>query len=364
MKLVSVIVPTYNIEKYIAKTIQSVLAQTYTNFELLIVDDESPDRSVEICRQFHDPRIKIISQKNRGLAGARNGGIRYAQGDYIALLDGDDLWLREKLAKHIEHLENNPDVGVSFSRSEFIDAQGNSLGIFQMPKLQDITPGHLLCRNPIGNGSAPVIRREVFNAICFQDNLHGTLEDCYFDEHFRQSEDIECWFRIAAQTDWKIEGLPEALTLYRVNGEGLSANIPKQFDSWEQMIAKHRDRFPELLAEWENPARAYQLRYLARRAVRLKDGKMAVKLTHQALKTHWQIVLSEPNRTILTLAAAYMLYLLPLAFYRQCENLALQVTGLSHKFRIFRDRSLRLARNEQTLSAFPPASLAIFKLSG
>ncbi len=338
MKLVSVIVPTYNIEAYIAETIKSVLAQTYSNFELLIIDDESPDNSVKICRQFDDPRIKVISQKNRGLAGARNTGVRHAKGNYIALLDGDDLWQPEKLAKHIEYLENNPDVGISFSRSEFIDGEGNSLGIFQMPKLQDITPGHLLCRNPVGNGSAPVIRREVFEEICFQDDLHGAKEDCYFDEHFRQSEDIECWFRIAAQTDWEIAGIPEALTLYRVNGEGLSANVMKQYDSWEQMITKHRNLFPELLAKWENPARAYQLRYLARRAVRLKDGKMAVKLTHQALKTHWQIVFSEPSRTILTLAAAYMLYVFPLAFYDLCENLALKFTGISHKFQILRDR--------------------------
>ena len=96
MKLVSVIVPTYNIEQYIAETIKSVLAQTYPHFELLIIDDESPDRSVKICQQFNDPRIKIISQKNRGLAGARNTGIRNSQGAYIALLDGDDLWLPEK----------------------------------------------------------------------------------------------------------------------------------------------------------------------------------------------------------------------------------------------------------------------------
>ncbi len=334
MKLVSVIVPTYNIEQYIAETIKSVLAQTYSHFELLIINDESTDRSVEICLQFNDPRIRIISQKNRGLAGARNTGIRNAQGEYIALLDGDDLWLPEKLANHVQHLESNPDVGVSFSRSEFIDAQGNSLGIYQMPKLKDITPGHLLCRNPVGNGSAPVIRREVFDDICFQDDLHGSLENCYFDEHFRQSEDIECWLRISAQTNWKIEGLPEALTLYRVNGEGLSANILKQLDSWEQMITKHRDRYPKLLAKWENPARAYQLRYLARRAVRLKEGTMAVKLTHQALATHWKIISSEPNRTILTLAAAYMLYCLPVSFYQQCENFALQLTGFSHKLRI------------------------------
>ena len=338
MKLVSVIVPVYNVENYIAQTIDSVLNQTYTNFELLIIDDESPDRSIEIALQFDDPRIKIIRQKNRGLAGARNTGIRHAQGDCLAFLDSDDLWLPEKLAQHVKHLESAPQVGVSFSRSQFIDGEGKELGIYQMPKLQDITPDHLLCRNPIGNGSAPVIRKEVFAAICFQDNLHGEVENFYFDENFRQSEDIECWLRIAAETPWKIEGIGEALTLYRVNGEGLSANVLKQYDSWEQMIQKHRDRSPELLAKYENPARAFQLRYLARRAVRLKNGKMAVSLTHQALATHWQIILSEPSRTVQTIFAAYLLKLLPLSFYRGCEELALKLTGISQQLYILRDR--------------------------
>lgn len=338
MKLVSVIVPVYNVENYIAQTINSVLNQTYPHFELLIIDDESPDRSIEICQQFKDPRIKIISQKNRGLAGARNTGIRHAQGDYLAFLDSDDLWLPQKLAQHIKHLESFPQVGVSFSRSQFIDGQGKALGIYQMPKLQDITPDHLLCRNPIGNGSAPVIRKEVFTAICFQDNLHGEVENFYFDENFRQSEDIECWLRVAAETPWKIEGIGEALTLYRVNGEGLSANVLKQYDSWEQMVTKHRDRSPELLAQYENPARAFQLRYLARRAVRLKNGTMAVNLTHRALATHWQIILSEPNRTVQTIIAAYLLRLLPLSFYQGCEGFALKLTGVSQKLHILRDR--------------------------
>jgi glycosyltransferase involved in cell wall biosynthesis len=338
MKLVSVIVPVYKVEEYIAQTIQSVLNQTYPHFELLIIDDESSDRSVEICQQFTDPRLKIISQTNRGLAGARNTGIRNAKGDYLAFLDGDDLWLPEKLAQHVQHLESSPEIGVSFSRSQFIDRLGNSLGIYQMPKLKDITPEHLLCRNPIGNGSAPVIRRETLAAIRFTENRYGIVEDFYFDENFRQSEDIECWIRIAAQTTWKIEGIPEALTLYRVNAEGLSANILKQLDSWEQVIAKHRHHLPELVAQWEKPARAYQMRYLARRAVRLKDGSMAVKLINRALVTHWLIVLAEPNRTLLTLAAAYLLKLLPLSFYNQFETWTLKLTGLMHRMRISRDR--------------------------
>lgn len=192
MKKVSVIIPVFRVEKYINAAVKSVLEQTYKEIEIIIVDDDSPDQSVEICKQFKDSRIKIIRQGNRGLAGARNTGIRHAQAEYLAFLDGDDIWLPNKLEKHIEHLENSPNVGVSFSRSALIDEAGNLLGTYLMPKLEDITPACLLCDNPVGNGSSAVIRKEVFEDIKFQDNLYGSLEDFYFDEHFRQAEDVEC----------------------------------------------------------------------------------------------------------------------------------------------------------------------------
>jgi len=339
MKKVSVIIPAYGVEKYIATTVQSVLDQTYKNYELLIIDDGSPDRSIEICQKFTNPRIKIIHQANRGLAGARNTGIRHAQGEYLAFLDGDDLWLPEKLEKQIAHLENSPAVGVGFSRSAFINDAGKPLGTYQMPQLKGITTPYLLCRNPVGNGSAPVIRREVFDAIRFQDNLHGTLEDFYFDEHFRQSEDIECWIRISIQTDWQIEGIPEALTLYRVNSGGLSANMLKQLDSWEKVIEKTRSYAPEIVTQWEKLARAYQLRYLARRAVRLQDGSMAVELVNRALATNWRILIEEPRRTLLSLVAAYFLWLLPQSVYSQIEALALKNTGATQRRRIVQDKS-------------------------
>ncbi len=339
MKKVSVIIPVYGVEKYIAATVQSVLDQTYKNFEILIIDDASPDKTIEICQKFTDTRIKIIHQANRGLAGARNTGIRHAKGEYLAFLDGDDLWLPQKLERQIAHLENSPAVGVSFSRSAFIDEMGKPLGTYQMPKLKGITTPYLLCRNPVGNGSAPLIRKEVFEAIKFTDNLHGNVEDFYFDEHFRQSEDIECWIRISIQTDWQIEGISEALTLYRVNSGGLSANMLKQLDSWEKVIEKTRSYAPEVVTQWETLARAYQLRYLARRAVRLQDGSMAVELVNRALATNWRILLQEPRRTLISVAAAYFLWLLPQSLYSQLESVALKSTGATQKRRILQDQS-------------------------
>ncbi|GAB1538523.1 glycosyltransferase [Scytonema sp. NUACC21] len=329
MKKVSVIIPVYAAEKYIAATLQSVLEQTYKNFEVLIIDDGSPDRSIEICQQFTDSRIKIIRQENRGLAGARNTGIRQAEGEYLALIDADDLWLPEKLEKHIAHLEKSPAVGVSFSLSAFIDEAGQPLGTYHMPKLSGITPPYLLCHDPVGNGSAGVYRREVFEGIKFQDNLHGFVEDFYFEERFRMSQDMELLLRIALQTPWQIEGIPEALTLYRVTGGTLSSNWSKKVEAWEKVIERVRSYAPELIAQRANQSRAYQFRYLARRAVRLQaEGAIAVQLINRALLTHWRILLEEPRRTLMTWIAAYLLWLLPQSAYTNIETIVAKITGL------------------------------------
>ena len=311
MKKVSVIIPVYNAEKYIAATVQSVLSQTYRNFEIIIVDDGTPDNSVKICQQFNDSRIKIVHQKNRGLPGARNTGIRHAQGDYLAFLDADDIWLPEKLEKHVEHLDNSPTVGISFCYSAFINEKGNSTGICQKPrKLYDITPSYVLCRNPVGNGSAAVIRREVFEDIKFQDNLYGILEDFYFDEGLRRAEDIECWLRISIRTHWRHEGIPEVLTCYRITTSGLSANALTQLRALEEVVEMTRSYAPDIIARCEKAAKAYHLRYTVRRLVSLGDGLTAAKLFNQVLANHWRILLEEPIKTVLTGTAAYILWLL------------------------------------------------------
>jgi glycosyltransferase involved in cell wall biosynthesis len=343
MTKVSVVLPVFNVERYVAESIQSVLAQTYQDFELVIVDDGSTDHSLSICQQFTDPRIRIIQQSNRGLAGARNTGIRHAIGEYIALLDSDDCFAPEKLQRHVEHLDNSPLVGISFSRSAFIDEDSQPLGYYQMPKLKGITTPDILCRNPIGNGSAPVIRRQVFQEIGVQKNLYSVVEDFFFDDSFRQSEDIECWLRMAIQTAWLFEGLPEPLTLYRVNMGGLSASVPKQLASWERVIEKIKTYDPTLLKEWGSLARAYQLRYLARRAWQLRDKRLALKLIHEALMTDGRMMWREPQRTLITLAAIYLLALLPQRAYSYVQAYAFQ--------KVFRQQQRVVGHTASELSA-------------
>lgn len=342
MPRVSVIMPVYKVQRFVAAALESVLAQRFDDFELLIVDDRSPDRSVAICEAYRDPRIRIVRHReNRGLAGARNTGIRHARGELLAFLDSDDCWLPDKLALHVAHLDARPGVGVSFSRSAFIDEDGGANRCYQMPRLEAIEPGYLLCRNPIGNGSAPVIRRAVFDQIRFRDSARGRAEDWWFDERLRRSEDIECWLRIALTTGWAIEGIPEALTLYRLNAGGLSANLLRQLDSWEQVIEKTRGYAAGFVARWEGPARAFQLRYLARQAIRLHDGRMAVQLAHRALRTDPCIAWREPGRTLVTLAAAYLLRISPRPVYTRLEGVAQHLIGRLQARRIGRDLAAR-----------------------
>jgi glycosyltransferase involved in cell wall biosynthesis len=336
---VSVIIPVFRVEKYIYLTLKSVFEQTFQDFEILIIDDGSPDTSIDICKKFEDHRLKIIRQSNRGLSSARNTGIRNSLGEFIAFLDGDDLWLPDKLEKHLNHLASAPDVGISFCRSELVDEKGNPLGTFLMPKLKELNTYDLLCGNPVGNGSAAVVRREVLDAIRYQNSSSDFPEYFYFDENFRRSEDIELWLRIIISTPWKIEGIPDVLTLYRVNDIGLSSSLYQQLESWNQVLEKTHLYAPLIISQWENISRAYQLQYLSRRAITLKDDSAATHFIICSLISYWRIILLEPRRIILTFLTAYSLRLLPRVLFLKINALTSILVGVSQKRRISKDLS-------------------------
>ena len=303
---------SYLFVRYSGRTLHSVLNQTYPDFEVIIVDDGSTDRGIEICQSFSDSRIQIIQQANRGLPGARNTGIRHAQGDYIALLDSDDLWSPHKLDRHVAHLDRESDVGISFGYSEFIDESDKRLGLYQKSKrLTEITPDYILCRNPVGNGSSAVIRRLVLQDIEFQAEIQGKTELCYFDEHLRErsadATDVKFWLRTCITTKWIIAGIPEVLTYYRINGGGLSANAIQQLHALDRVIEKTRTYAPDIIARCESLARAYHFRYIARRLVTLGESKPAMKM----LRSDWRIVCDKPRKILLTALAVYFMHYLP-----------------------------------------------------
>lgn len=314
--IVSVVMPVYNVEAYVAEAVESVLAQTFADFELIIVDDGSQDRSIALCRAFADPRIRIVSQANRGLAGARNTGIAHARGRFIALLDSDDRWHHSKLMLHVIHLNSDPAVDVSYSGSRLIDAHGHELKVAMRPKLTDVSPADILLRNPVGNGSAAVIRRSALDLVAFAHPVEAG-RTCWFEESFRQSEDIELWLRMALRHDCRFEGIAGLLVDYRIIGGGLSARIPQQFDAWQRAVAGVVADAPSFMARYLPTARAYQLRYLSRRAVQLGDGAFALALLGDALRTSPRIAFHEPAKTAQTLAGAIAARFLPAAAMRR-----------------------------------------------
>jgi len=305
MPRVSIIVPAYNTLATLPETIDSLTAQTFEDLEILVVDDGSPDAVAEWVAAHPDPRVRLVRQENRGLAGARNGGIAAARGDFLGFCDGDDLWEPTKLAKHVAFLEADPAVGLSYSGSLLIDADSRPLGLTMTPKTGNITPRDVLLRNPVGNGSTPVIRRACLDDIAFRPA--GADRDQWFDESLRQSEDIECWIRIALTTGWKIDGMAEPLTRYRIIASGLSANLMRQYETWCRVADRVTEIAPAFAREVLPAARAYQFRYLARRAVSLGDGSAALRLMGRSLASSLHPLRHEPAKTVTALGAALVL---------------------------------------------------------
>ncbi len=179
---VSVLIPLYNAEKFIAETLDSVLAQTYQNFEIVIVDDGSVDESLAIVQKYKDSRIKIIcNDENKGIAYTRNIGLSHCEGTYVALLDDDDLALHTRLEKQVAFLENHPDIDAVGGNAQWIDKNGNIIrDTIEVVTEPDTIRMFLLFRN-IFNNSEMTFRRCVVerNHLKYQNECFG-LEDYLF----------------------------------------------------------------------------------------------------------------------------------------------------------------------------------------
>lgn len=307
MTFASIIVPAFNVSGTLAETLTSLLKQTHATYEVIIVDDGSTDDTPRIAAHFaRDRRVRVIRQSNRGLAGARNTGIAAARGELIGFCDSDDFWHPQKLALHVAHLEANPHVGISYCGSALMNDAGVLTGQAQRPRLSEVDAASIFKRNPIGNGSAPVLRRAVLEDIAYRPR-HEPSRDWYFDETFRQSEDIECWLRIALSTDWTFEGIPGLWTHYRIATGGLSAATDRQLAAWERMVDKLTPLNPAFFEVNTPVARAYQLRYLARRAISDLDAPRAASLSRAWISQSRLPLIEEPVKSVVTLAAATVL---------------------------------------------------------
>lgn len=237
--MISVIIPLYNKELHISNTINSVLSQTYQDFEIVIVDDGSADKSVKEVKKFEDPRIRLISQPNSGVSVARNRGISEAHGEFVALLDADDAWKPGYLETQFGLTEKYPECEVFATSYEFCDKNGKTTHtvINNLPFTGE--DGILSNYFQVASTSHPPIcsisimaRRGIF------ESVGG------FPKGIKSGEDLLTWARLAAR--YKIAYSRKPLAVYNVEGYGVKEKpkrYPAEIDIVGQELLKLKNEF-------------------------------------------------------------------------------------------------------------------------
>ena len=230
MPKVTVVIPAYNAMTYLPETLDSVLQQTFTDFEVLVINDGSTDAIESWFATINDDRVRLISQANQGLPGARNTGIKEAQGEYIAFIDADDLWEATKLEKQVQCLDTKPEVGLVYAWTLLIDQQGNSTGTVTAAQVEGNVWEKLLLGDVVGSGSAAIVRRSCFDQVGLFDPELTSIEDC------------DMWVRIAVHYPFAV--IKEVLIYYRQHPSGMSRNYDRMAQNSRLKIEKKFAQVP------------------------------------------------------------------------------------------------------------------------
>lgn len=288
MAKVSVIIATYNHAKYLPRAIDSVLEQTYQDFEIIVIDDGSTDNTKAACERYSDKypnKVKYFYQQNSGPAAARNKGIKKASGEYAAFLDADDLWMKEKLQIQIEFLEKNRDISFVYGKAKVLDESGNQIGI-KPERYQQ----HDFSKLILDWGHFPmmtvVVRKECFDKVG------------YFAEDLYIMEDIHLWIRISKF--FKIHGLDQFLGSYFKHGSNVTLNRELVFKStalvYQKLLDEFKNEVPVAKMKQKIAANLYQLGRL------YLDRKQYIKATRniwKAILTYpyvWRDIIKEEDR--------------------------------------------------------------------
>jgi glycosyltransferase involved in cell wall biosynthesis len=247
--LVSVIIPAYNAEAYISEALESVFAQTYRPFEIIVVDDGSTDKTAEIVKNYqtskttktNETNLIYIYQSNSGPSKARNEGMKVAKGDYIAFLDADDLWTPMKLEKQVNYMLSNREVFLVFGDMMIFNEQGvvvestfKKNGYPECDRRGKVLNAfeRLIERNYIPSGTV-LLKRDCFEKVG------------YFDENIRHGEDYDLWLRISLM--FHIGCIPEVLRLKRIHGDSLSKDSEGFYKSRIYILNKLNKNYSNLI---------------------------------------------------------------------------------------------------------------------
>jgi glycosyltransferase involved in cell wall biosynthesis len=289
---ISIILPTYNRHDMIKNAIQSVIAQTVSDWELLVVDDGSTDATKEVVTAFaeSDSRINYMYKENGGVSSARNSGIASAEGEYIAFIDSDDMWTPEKLEKQLAVFKADPSIGLVYTGIRFVDTRTGKERIKKAVEggaiaLQEIA------YNPIGGPSRVMIKKECLSAC-------GN-----FDETFLALEDWDLWIRITEK--YPVGFVSEPCVTYNEHSDSLTYAAEKIVDGYEKLWQKHQ------ILDRERWVRAVGYRRLGHRLCYGGVKNKGRQFFKKALRTEPL----NPKNGIL-----YVLSLLPVAVYRKVTH--------------------------------------------
>lgn len=229
MPTVSVIIPAYNRAHLVMRAINSVLNQTFQDFEIIIVDDASRDNTEELVRGIHDKRIFYIQhEKNRGGSAARNTGIKQARGEYIAFLDSDDEWLPEKLEKQLKVFEQSTNsVGLVYTGIIKESKQRRSVH-----QSRENTAQAILAENYVGTTSTPLIKKECF------------LKTGLFDETLPSAQDWDMWIRIGQY--YEFDFVTEQLVKYYLQDDSITRNREAKIEAYRIISKKYKNSIKNL----------------------------------------------------------------------------------------------------------------------
>ena len=254
MTTVSVVIPTYSRANLLPRALESVLNQTYDDFEVIIVDDCSPDNTPKIVKSYSDSRIKYIRHdRNRGANAARNTGIRSSSGEYLALLDDDDKWLENKLELQISRFEELEDsFGLIYAGRRIV--LNEEVIERYIPQMEGDIYQRLLRRNVIPS-ETPLIKTECFDQIGL------------FDNDLRSCQDWDMWLRIAES--YKISFVPEVLAVsFWDSSNRISDDFSRKFQGYLRLHDKYKkDIYKDPLSAWHFSTRLcyfYTLKSLTR----------------------------------------------------------------------------------------------------
>lgn len=301
MPTISVIIPAYNAERTIASTIASVQKQIFTDLEIIVVNDGSTDRTLEVLQQISDPRMKVLSYENSGVSVSRNRGIAQATGEYIAFLDSDDLWTPEKLELQLTALQQSPKAGVAYSWTYFM---------FEDEKLSFVENSHsfegnvyadLLLTNFLHSGSNPLIRREAVESVGL------------FDPVIKSVEDWDYYIRLAKKWDFVL--VPKAQILYRQHLSSISYNIEVMQQHCLQLMEKAFETAPQEFQYLKAKSLANIYQYSAQKYMKTSDNNPA-NLYYAAHKL-WLSIRLYPQNLLSKHTQSLVRWLLKRIVYKQ-----------------------------------------------